>query len=117
MKKTVISFVSIFVVTIVLVISCKKSKKLTPSCDGSKPTYNNGIKPIIDNNCMGSSCHVAGSPYGNFTTYNGLAPYLSGSNLFKRDVLDQQIMPKNNNLSQDDLNKIQCWADNGYPEN
>ncbi len=65
---------------------------------------------------MGSSCHVAGSPYGNFTTYIGLTPYITNG-LFKRDVIDQQIMPKNKNLSQADINKIQCWIDNNYKEN
>lgn len=116
MNRTIIGITSITLVLVLLIFSCKKTKKLTPSCDGSKPTYNAGIKTIIDNNCMGSSCHVNGSPYGNFTTYNGLAPYLSNG-LFKRDVLEMQIMPKNKNLTQDEINKIQCWVDNGYPEN
>lgn len=116
MNRTIISVFTVGIICVALVFSCKKSKKLTPKCDGSKPTYNAGIKAIIDNNCTGSSCHVAGSPYGNFTSYNGLAPYLTNG-LFKRDVLEMQIMPKNKNLSQEDINKIQCWVDNGYPEN
>lgn len=107
---------SIAIITTAFISSCKKNKKLTPSCDGSNPKYNSEIKAIIDNNCTGSTCHASGSPYGNFTTYQGLKPYLDNG-LFKRDVLDQQIMPKNKNLSQSELNKIQCWVNNNYPEN
>jgi len=116
MKRTIISIIAIGLITTSLIYSCKKGKKLTPKCDGSKPTYNAGIKTIIDNNCMGSSCHVAGSPYGNFSTYAGLAPYIN-SGRFKVAVLEQQTMPKSKNLSQDEINKIQCWVENNYAEN
>lgn len=116
MKRSTIIISGIIFISIGLFLSCKKTKKLTPKCDGSTPTYNSDIKKIIDNNCMGSSCHVSGSPYGNFTTYIGLTPYITNG-LFKRAVIEQQTMPKNKNLSQDEINKIQCWIDNNYKEN
>jgi hypothetical protein len=116
MNRTIISFLAVGIIASSLVFSCKKGKKLTPNCNGSKPTYNSGIKTIIDNNCTGSSCHVAGSPYGNFTSYAGMAPYIN-SGRFKVAVLEQQTMPKNKNLSQDELNKLQCWVENNYAEN
>jgi hypothetical protein len=116
MKRNIITLTSFAIVIVALALSCKKNKKLKPKCDGSNLTFNSGIKAIISNNCTASTCHPAGSPYGNFTTYQGLQPYIQNG-LFKRDVLDLQIMPKNKKLSQDDLNKIQCWVDNGYPEN
>ena len=116
MKRNLIIIAGIACLSIAFVLSCKKKGKLKAECDGSKPTYNGEIKAIINNNCMGSSCHVAGSPYGNFTTYNGLTPYISNG-LFKRDVIELQIMPKNKKLSQSDINKIQCWIDNNYAEN
>jgi len=116
MNRTIISFLAVVIIASSLVFSCKKGKKLTPDCDGSKPTYNAGIKAIIDNNCTGSSCHVTGSPYGNFTSYAGMAPYIN-SGRFKVAVLEQQTMPKNKNLTQDELNKLQCWVENNYAEN
>jgi hypothetical protein len=116
MKSKVLLLLFTGILIAAAVPSCKKNKKLTPKCDGSHPTYNSGIKTIIDNNCTGSSCHANGSPYGIFTNYQGLQPFISNGT-FKRDVLDKQIMPKNKNLSQDELNKIQCWVDNGFPEN
>lgn len=97
--------------------SCKKDKnKLTPTCDGSHPTYNSAIRSIINSNCTSSGCHNSGSSRGDFTTYSGIAPYLNNGS-FKREVLTDQTMPKRDNLSQSELNSIQCWVNDGYPEN
>ncbi|MBL0316874.1 MAG: hypothetical protein IPP69_14355 [Flavobacteriales bacterium] len=100
-----------------ILISCKKeSSKKTPTCDGSHPTYNSAIKSIINGNCNSSGCHNAGSSNGDFTSYSGLAPYLNNGS-FKREVLTNQTMPENGSLSQTQLNSIQCWVNDGYPEN
>jgi hypothetical protein len=95
------------------VSSCKKDKdqeKLTPQCDGSSPTYQSTIKSIIDSKCASPNCHPG------YSTYDGIqSDLLDGS--FSREVLTDQTMPKNSSLSQDQLNKIQCWVNNGFPEN
>ncbi len=36
---------------------------------------------------------------------------------FESEVLTNQSMPRGSKLSQSDINAIQCWVDNGYPEN
>jgi hypothetical protein len=93
--------------------ACKKDKesdKLTPTCDGSSPTYQNTIKSIIDSKCATSNCH------SNYSSYNGLRPALDNGS-FRREVLVDQTMPQGSSLSQDQLNKIQCWVNNGFPEN
>lgn len=95
---------------IVFMVSCKKSD---PVCDGSQPTYESVVKSIIDNSCL--TCHGSGSSR-NFTTYPGLKPFLDNGR-FKKLVLEEQTMPKGPaTLSQNELNKIQCWVNNGYPE-
>jgi len=104
---------------VIAVSSCKKGggSKLTPECDGSHPTYNSQIKVIIEGNCNASGCHNAGSSRGDFTTYTGLSGVIA-SGAFKREVLTDQTMPKGSaNLSQKNLNLIQCWVNDGYPEN
>jgi hypothetical protein len=98
---------------VLLVVSCKKDKqsdKLTPSCDGSSPTYQSTIKSIIDTKCATSNCHP------NYSAYDGLQPDLQDGD-FRREVLVDQTMPQGSTLTQDQLNEIQCWANNGFPEN
>jgi hypothetical protein len=99
--------------SIVIIASCKKDKesgKLTPSCDGSNPTYQSAVKSIIDSRCATSNCHP------NYSTYDGLLPDLEGGD-FKREVLVNQTMPQGSSLTQDQINTIQCWVTNDFPEN
>ncbi len=93
--------------TTITVISCKKNDtKIT--CDGSNPTYTSYVKNLVDNNCV--SCH------SNFATYSGLSTVTTNGK-FEQKVLIEQSMPKNGSLSTEELKKLQCWVDNGFPEN
>lgn len=97
------------------VSSCKKNL-LDPVCDGSDITYDNYVHEIITSKCSGSSCHSSGSGNGTYTNYANIQGIINNGK-FKSEVLTNQTMPENSSLSQDELNKIQCWVDNGYPEN
>ena len=116
MQKRIIPciFISAIIISSQL-ISCKKDT-VSPTCDGTNSTYTSNIKTIIDNNCLSSGCHGSGSSNGDFTTYEGLKTYCDNGK-FQSQVLDNQTMPKGSSLSSDQLNKIQCWIDNGYPKN
>lgn len=88
---------------------CKKKKnKVTPVCDGTNATYNSTVKTIVNANCV--SCH------SNYSTYGGLSGIINNGQ-FNQHVQVDQDMPKDGDLSTDELNKIQCWVDAGYPEN
>lgn len=88
--------------------ACHKEKIKTPSCDGSNLSYTTGIKTILDANCTSAGCHP------NFNTYIGISGIIQDGS-FYRNVLNIQSMPQNKSLSQDQLNKLQCWVNNGYP--
>lgn len=89
-------------------VGCKKNKsKVTPVCDGSNTTYSNFVASYVSVNC--ASCH-------DYSTYAKLSTVLSNGK-FKSEVLTKQTMPQNGSTSQSDLNKLQCWVNNNYPEN
>ena len=94
-------------------VSC--SDPLVPICDGSTPTYDGSIKAIIDNNCTGGLCHDNGSSKGDFTSYSGLKTVIDNGK-FETEVLVNQSMPRNGNLSQEEIDAIQCWMENDYLE-
>ncbi len=99
-------------------ISCGGTK-LEPTCDGSQPTYDNEISPIIMATCSStSSCHGSGASNlrGEITSYSEIFVLLENGKFQKR-VLEKQTMPKGTTLTQEQINTIQCWVDNGYPEN
>lgn len=89
-----------------LLIACRKTEKV--SCDGSAPTYNSFVKNLVDSKCV--SCHSS------YSTYQGLSSITSDGK-FEKEVLINQTMPDGATLTQDDLSKLQCWVDNGFPQN
>jgi hypothetical protein len=106
MQKSLRFLLGIFTM-VLLIWGCKKDN---PTCDGSDPSYDSDIKSIIDANCASSNCHPS------YSTYSGLESILDNGS-FKEEVLDKQKMPRGKNLSRDQLNKLQCWVENGYKEN
>lgn len=97
------------VLTAVVIAGFSSCKKYNPSCDGSSPTYNADIKTIINSSCTKSGCHPS------FSSYSGIRFYLNNG-AFSKYVLENQSMPKGGSLSHSELDKLQCWHDNGYPE-
>lgn len=105
MKRTLILPVTGIVLALFL-SNCKKKSSIT--CDGSAPTYNSYVKAIVDANCV--SCH------GSYSTYVGLSTITSNGK-FEKEVLTYRTMPKGGSLTDDQLTKLQCWVNNGFPEN
>lgn len=110
--KKIFPLIFLMVFFLELISSCRKVK-----CDGSDPSYTADVKSIIDQNCNSSGCHGAGSSNGVFLTYQGLKPYLDNGS-FKREVIETRSMPQGAaKLSKAQLQKLQCWSENGYKEN
>ena len=114
MRKT--EFLFLLGLSLLLVVGSCKKDLLEPVCDGTEATYDGHTATIINATCMGSSCHDAGSNRGDFTTYEGIKPYLDDGS-FTKEVLTNQSMPRGSVLSQSQINTMQCWLDNGYAEN
>ena len=106
MKKS--HFLLLFAFALLAVVACNKSKKIQVSCDGSSPTYNSFVKDVVNSNCI--SCHSG------YSTFAGLST-ITTNGRFEKYVLVDQTMPESGSLSQDVMNKLQCWVNNGFPEN
>ncbi len=89
--------------------------------DASTNTYNLSIKAILNNNCATSGCHDAS------TSAEGidLSSYSAAKDAFNRTECLCSIhhgsgctpMPQDKpQLSDSDINKIDCWVKNGYAE-
>ncbi len=90
-------------------VSCKKNtNNITPACDGSSPTYDSFVQAVISSNCV--SCH------SDMASYSGLSAYLNDGT-FTKEVMTDQTMPESGPLDAATLNTLQCWVDNGFPEN
>lgn len=92
------------------------------SCDGIQTSYELNIKQIIDETCAYSGCHPE------YSDYDGLLPVLQDGSFRSRVITlraDANIgMPPNNapenrpkDLSAEQLNLIECWLTDDYPQN
>ena len=100
---------------------------LPESCMDSIPTYEGSIKSIIENSCAYSGCHLDGSAPGVYTSYGGVINVVE-SGRFKEKVIGLRDDPnlgmppdfspegRPKDLSQFELELIQCWLENSYPE-
>jgi len=103
-----------------LLNSCtKKVGKLPPkepevqTCNVS---FNASVKPVVDLKCVNYGCHGTGTSNGDFTTYEGIKP-LADNGRIKQLVFEDKTMPVNCALTNDELQSIKCWLDNGAPNN
>ena len=90
------------------------------SCDTSNVTFSQTVWPIIQNKCVG--CHSGASPSGGISlaTYSDLAVVAGNGQLFGAINHDPGYVPmpfNANKLPQCEIDQIEIWINNGYPDN
>lgn len=94
-------------------------------CNGDSFTYETDIRPIIEQSCAYSGCHLGGAP-GLYNEYSGLVPVLESGRFQQRVILQRDDpsvgMPPNYapegrplDLLPEQLEMISCWLEAGYP--
>lgn len=110
--------------------SCTQDQLPQPSepeeCVDITLTYLEDIKPIIDRSCAYSGCHLEATN-GSYQDFSGLVTVIE-SGAFNNRVFqlkdDPTVgMPPNyappgrpQDLTPEELEILQCWIANGYPE-
>ena len=98
-------------------VSCTKEISDPPSyCETVEVTYTTHVGLIINNGCAVSACHDAGSSFGDFTTHAGVKSKVDDGS-FNTRVLVNQTMPPSGPLDKDKRDQLQCWLDDGAPDN
>lgn len=96
-------------------------------CDTLETSYETNVKDIIDRTCAYSGCHIDAS-IGNFLNYDGMLGRLQTGAIRNRVISlrhdPTEGMPPNyapvgraRELTQEELEIMQCWLDGGFPEN
>ena len=89
-----------------------------PVCNNVNAEWTRDVQPIILSKCATSSCHSGAVYIGDYTTYEGLKPFLDNGH-FKMRVFDLNIMPPvtSTPLTGEQYMQLKCWYESGYPEN
>lgn len=89
----------------------------TPIAKCDTVQFNKNIKPIIDLKCATPGCHVSSFTSADFTSYPGINAKVTGGQFKNRVFSTSAPMPPSGKLPQNQLDIIQCWLDNGAPNN
>lgn len=86
------------------------------SCDTTlQITHNNYVSDVLNANCNTNNCHHAGSSNGDFTTYDGIKPYIDAE-IFQQRVFVDKDMPPQNSLDSCTILKLKKWINAGAPK-
>jgi hypothetical protein len=117
MKKIIIS--TLILSLFLFIVSCTNEKGPIPvlksTCD-SVIHYSATIVPILTANCTIHGCHNAGATY-DYTTYAGIDLYAQPGGILWNRVVNLKNMPASGALSDSDRGKINCWIQQGAPDN
>lgn len=79
---------------------------------GSGISYSATIAPIIENSCAISGCHN-GSQFPDFRVFRNIH---DNAAQIKKLTADR-TMPQDGTITQEQINQIACWVDDGAPNN
>lgn len=97
------------------------------TCTDTIPAYDPQVRQIIEEACAYSGCHLDGTAPGVYDSYAGLLPNIESGALRTRvlqlrDDPNQGMPPdyapdgRPRDLTQEQLDLIECWLDSGHPE-
>jgi hypothetical protein len=115
----------LFLLVLVLFESCTKSVQqgilVKPSgCDSVAFSFVNDVKPLIEQNCSGPTCHSGGNFNYDYSTYAVVADRVRSGRFEERLLLpadDPLHMPQGGSLSACDLFTIRMWIHQGFKNN
>lgn len=104
-----------FIVVIIGFTACNSSKETTITKEEIPVTYNNSIKRIVLNKCIG--CHRNDGAGGlNLETYENVKMSAQNGSLMDRINNAERPMPKAGLMSQKNRDAFQKWLENGFAE-
>ena len=127
-------FFGLLLITAVACTNDELPPSMTPEfCNDIDAFYDTNVKPIIDESCAYSGCHdgAGGIGAGDFTNYATFSAYLDTKIGSVRNRVfeiadnpalgmppDQSVYieSQKDDLTEEEMNILQCWLDAGYPE-
>ena len=108
-----IRYIFIICLSFFLLFSCTKDKSTEPMACEANPSFDAEIKAIFLNNC--TACHNTNSPTVGviLEDYNSIHLNINHS----MEEISNGTMPPSGKLSDSTINILNCWVENGTPNN
>lgn len=92
---------------------CQTTLSITVARSSSGISYVTTIKPILDVNCNVSGCHGTGTGARDWTNFENVKSHA----LNIKTRTSNRSMPPATTISQEQIDQIACWVDDGAPNN
>ena len=113
MKNTI--YLGFITLSLLMTVSCENNALEEEIPEGfvctTDVSYANDIDPLLTQKC--APCHIGGGQFPDLTTYASVS---QNAELIKT-VTQNGTMPQNGFLTQDQIDLIACWVDNGALNN
>lgn len=110
MKSHLLSKTALLFVVLTTAAACKKEQE----CPTETVTYASQAKAIINARCATANCHN-GTYSPNMTTYAGVKTAIDNGSFANR-VFTVKDMPQGTPLSDEDMQTLKCWQEDGFPQ-
>lgn len=110
----------LFLLSIILVFSCTNDNEEEllgiSNCDLGEIHFSEDVLPIIQNNCAIPTCHTSGSQSPDLSNYSSLT---NNAQKIKIRINNGTMPPSTSGkmLTQEEKRKINCWIEEGTPNN
>lgn len=93
--------------------NCMVTLQITIPKGNTDTSWANDIRPILEKNCAVSGCHNGVSRSNDFREFSSAKTYAKSIKSMTQD----RSMPFDGSITQDEINLITCWVDDGAPQN
>jgi hypothetical protein len=113
-------FAFLFLLVFGLQLSCADHNFPSYVCPDAEVSYLEDVKPILEAKCAIPGCHNGSlgvdRDWSNFATFQENAQHGNVKNYVTNRIMPPSFST-NGPLSQDQINTIACWVDDGAPNN
>ena len=110
------NFLMILLSALLVAVSCTRDIVPEPEKCTDRITWSDGVNDLLRKKCNTSGCHAGSSGVGNSRSIKHMEK-VNNNGLFKQEVFVRKTMPKDGELTPQELELLKCWADNGFLEN
>jgi hypothetical protein len=104
----------LYTITVKDALDCSLSIGVTVSRGQTGVSWSNEVRSIIEANCAVSGCHVSGNQIPNFSVFSTVK---SNASDIKSRTGSRSMPPDGKSISQEEINKIACWVEDGAKDN
>lgn len=106
-----------YTVTIIDANNCTSSEMTIVNIVPSNVSYMTDVDPIIQSKCAIASCHVDGTGFPDFTSFSELKSRANNQPGGVRQRVKSGDMPRDGELTDEEISTILCWVDEGAQNN